>query len=159
VSALDGPDAPPRPPQGLGLALRPATREDAGRLFAWRNDPATRAASHDDSLLAWDRHLAWLERVLADPERMLWIAEQTGCALGTVRAERRKGAWLLSWTVAPEARGHGFGREMVREATACLAGPLRAEVKAGNAASRRIAEAAGLVLGTETDGILVYERR
>ncbi len=143
---------------GRRAKLRPADLHDAALLFAWRNDPATRAASHHAAPLAWGTHLSWLQSALADPDRHLWIGELEGRPVGTVRAERCGGAWRLSWTVAPEARGCGVGRALVSRAAARLTGPLRAEVKLGNLASQRIAEAAGLAVRAEVDGVLYYER-
>lgn len=143
---------------GRHVGLRPADQQDAALLFAWRNDPATRAASHQAAPLAWESHLSWLRSALGAPDRHLWIGELEGRPVGTVRAERCGGAWRLSWTVAPEARGRGVGRALVTRAAARLTGPLRAEVKVGNRASQRIAEAAGLALRAEVDGVLYYER-
>jgi RimJ/RimL family protein N-acetyltransferase len=45
---------------------------------------------------------------------------------------------------------------MVRLLLAEVSGPVRAEVKPGNAASVRIAEAAGLCFEAERDGVLHY---
>jgi hypothetical protein len=64
----------------------------------------------------------------------------------------------LSWTVAPDQRGSGVGRVMVQLAERGLPGALHAEVKAGNAASARIAEAAGLQMA-ERVGDMLNDRR
>ena len=138
--------------------LRLATLEDADRLFAWRDDPLTRAASHDDGPLEMQGHLAWLKQTLQAPERTLWIVEREGEAVGTVRTDRDEDGWLLSWTVAPEARGNGFGKRMVVQWVGQLEGRLRAEVRVGNTASARIAEAAGLKLTEERAGVRFYIR-
>ncbi len=140
------------------LTLRPATREDAELLLGWRNDPRTREASHDTRVIPREEHLAWLSSVLADPDRQLFVAEEDGVPVGTVRADFRDGAWVLSWTVAPDARGRGVGKRMVALLVERLAGPVRAEIKVGNMASVRIAEHAGLVLDREEDGVLHYHR-
>jgi len=58
--------------------------DDAGVLLAWRNDPDTRAASHNSDKVDLQNHLAWLESSLAKPEmRQLWIAELDNLAVGT----------------------------------------------------------------------------
>lgn len=141
------------------LRLRPATMEDAALLLHWRNHPATRAASHDTGVIAVEDHLRWLQASLASPRRLLFIAE-SGCdAVGTVRADVEPGVHLISWTVAPSARGAGVGKAMVQQLAERLAGPLRAEIKVGNAASVRIAESAGFRLEEQTGGVLHYWRR
>lgn len=122
------------------LTLRPATLADAERLFAWRNDPATRAASVHDGEVAWEEHLAWLNSSLASLARDLLIAEEDGEPVGTVRIDRTDET-EVSWTVAPGHRGKGYGAAMVR--LACPDEPSIAHIKADNAASRKIAVAAG----------------
>lgn len=145
------------------LELRPATQDDAQRLYDWRNDPATRQASHGSTPVAWPDHQRWLATVLADPRRRLWIACLDGEPVGTVRADAPDAAaadpaQVLSWTVAPAARGRGLGARMVRQLAAQLPGPLRAEVREGNDASVRVALAAGLVAAGRQGAVLHFRR-
>jgi RimJ/RimL family protein N-acetyltransferase len=133
--------------------------DDAARLLAWRNDPETRRASHDSAEVTPEEHRAWLERVLHDPDRRLWVVRRGHEAVGTVRADRdAEGTTELSWTVAPGARGQGLGKRMVALVAARLVGPLRAEVKRGNTASGKIAEAAGMHFEKEVEGVLHFRR-
>ncbi len=139
------------------LTLRPATMTDATLLFLWRNDPSTRAASHSTGEIDFDSHCNWLDRSLQMPSRRLLIAEIGGAPVGTVRADSSAGATELSWTVAPDRRGTGVGKSMVAAAAAIMPGPIRAEIKAGNAASCRIAESVGMRLVREVGGVLHYQ--
>ncbi|MEA5090915.1 UDP-2,4-diacetamido-2,4,6-trideoxy-beta-L-altropyranose hydrolase [Solidesulfovibrio sp.] len=143
---------------GTRLRLLPARAADAETLLAWRNDPQTVAVSHTDRPVAPDEHRRWLAASLKNPDRRLYLAEEGGVPAGTVRLDRDGDGWLLSWTVAPGFRGRGLGKAMVRLAADALSGPVRAEVKAGNAASARIAACAGLRLDHERDGVRYYVR-
>jgi RimJ/RimL family protein N-acetyltransferase len=140
------------------LRLRPATAADAALLLAWRNDEATRQASHHTAAIEPEVHARWMEALLRDPARRLFIAEEQGEPVGSVRADREPDGACheLSWTVAPSARGRGIGARMVRLLLAEVPGPVRAEVKPGNAASVRIAEAAGLRFDGECEGVLHF---
>lgn len=140
------------------MKIRPATPDDAGILFAWRNDPATRAASHNTDEVALAGHLAWLESSLRMDGRKLYIAEVGGVAVGTVRVDYGEHDAELSWTVAPEARGNGHAKRMVSMVADELSGPIRAEVKVGNAASVKVAQAAGMALLREEAGVLHFLR-
>ena len=140
------------------IALRPATLRDADLLLEWRNDPATRAASHDTSRVAQEEHIAWLSAALNNPDRKLYIAEENGAPVGTVRADCANGVWNLSWTVAPQARGRGVAKRMVALLASRISDPIRAEVKAGNVASARIAQHAGMTLERESNAVLHYAR-
>jgi len=134
------------------LALRAATIGDAQLLMQWRNDPQTRANSHDRGAVKWDSHMHWLGKVLVDPSCDLLIAELDGVPVGTVRIDRGTDESTLSWTIAPEWRGRGFGRRMVRLASERVSGrPLRADIRQDNVASQAIARAAGFEM-TETHG-------
>lgn len=140
------------------IRLRPATLADADLLLAWRNDPATRAASRDGGEVARPTHLEWLAATLASESRQLYVCEQDGRPVGTLRCDWSGGECELSWTVAPEARGRGIGQRCVALLAAEIAAPLRATVKAGNDASARIAMAAGMVLEGREGDLLRFRR-
>ena len=140
------------------LRLRVATGEDAELLLRWRNDNRTRLASRQAGEIGRADHLDWLASSLANVNRMLMIAEEEGVPVGTVRADYDEGAWELSWTVAPDARGRGIGKAMVTMFIAELPGEVYATVKKANGPSARIAEAAGMSLEREANGVLRYVR-
>ncbi|MBB2924152.1 GNAT family N-acetyltransferase [Cellulomonas cellasea] len=142
--------------------LRPATAADARLLFTWANDPATRAQSFSTGPIAWESHVAWFERVLADPARVLWLLEDDGRPVASIRFEARGGAGepgdadaVVSVQAAPDARGRGYGRRVVAEATAlyvsATARRVVAEIRPSNTASARVFEAAGYVLVDDGD--------
>lgn len=132
----------------MQMQLRPATLDDAQRLFDWRNDPATRDASHQAQPLDWAAHLRWFRAALDDPSRQLCVAWAGDQAVGTVRADRApdSAAATLSWTVAPECRGRGLGSQLVQAATRHWPQPLHAQIKPSNLASIRAATSAGFTL-------------
>ncbi len=132
------------------MRLRPATLDDARRLFEWRNDPVTRAMSVHRDPVAWDDHLAWLEASLANPLRRILIAED-GVPLGTVRLDRDIRT-EVSITLAPSARGHGRAAPILRLATEGR-GPFIARIRPDNPASRRAFEAAGFAFTHHADGM------
>ncbi len=141
------------------ILLRPANMDDARQLLDWRNDALTRHSSIDGHEIPYEQHVKWLEDVLAAPDRNLRIAEISGIPIGTVRADRDDDGWKLSWTVAPEARGHGFGKKIVALMIRSLGGKIRAEIKSDNVASLRIAEALKMVKVSETQGLSVWTTR
>lgn len=144
------------------LALRRAVPEDGPDLLAWRNDPLTRANSKDRGEVALASHLAWLDRVLADPARLLLLAEMPGGKAGMVRFDRgEEGAWLVSIAVAPAFRGRGLGRRLlaagIRDLTARKgAVALAAEIAPANSASRALFEACGFTACGVAGGFLQY---
>jgi len=140
------------------IRLRRATLEDWPLLLDWRNDRTTREASHQASLVQPDEHIAWLTDILNDQARELYLAEEGGQVVGTVRAELTDGIYELSWSVAPMARGRGVATRMVALLTAQISAPIRAEIKAGNLASERVAERAGMTFLQRVGDVLHYRR-
>lgn len=140
------------------ITLRLATMNDADMLLEWRNDPETKKASHDTAEVQRNEHMSWLSRALSNPNRKLYLAEESGTPVGTVRADFSHGLLELSWTVSPRARGRGVAKRMVAVLANQISEPIRAEVKAGNIASVRVAEHAGMEFEREIDGVLHYKR-
>jgi RimJ/RimL family protein N-acetyltransferase len=140
------------------ITLRPATVADAERLYRWRMDPVTRASSLNSTAIEFEGHCAWLVNSLADADRQIYIAEHLGIPFGTVRADRVEDVWRLSWTIAPEFRGRGLGARMVQLFASSMHGAIEAVIKSGNRASIRIAEAAGMQIDNEEDGVLRFSR-
>ena len=141
------------------LSLRPATLEDAEILLKWRNDMTTRMASHTTNEVNLEKHIEWLKATLQNENRQLYVAEEKGSSVGTVRADFENGVYELSWTVAPETRGQGVGKRMVALLANRIKEPIRAEVKKGNDASSRIAECSGMKFVKEdSNGVLHYQR-
>jgi RimJ/RimL family protein N-acetyltransferase len=126
------------------ITLRQVSLADGQLLFAWRNDPEARRNSRSVEPVRWKDHEAWLSRMLGAPDCVIRIVEADGRPVGVVRADRAADGWELSWTVAPDARGHGVGRSMLTMFVTGLDGRLIAVIRKDNVASARIAAAAGL---------------
>ena len=144
------------------LSLRQATISDAKRLFDWRTDPATRLASHVDAEFEFASHLSWLKETLENPARILFIAEENGCPVGTVRVDYEFNDGVqLSWTIGPEFRGRKIAAHMVQLVTKSLPWShyIRAEVKIGNEASIKVALAVGMMLCRQEGDVLHFIRR
>jgi predicted dehydrogenase/RimJ/RimL family protein N-acetyltransferase len=131
------------------VRLRGATTLDRDRLRAWRNDPATIAASFSDAAVTAEDHARWLARKLSDPACRVWIAEEDGLPAGQVRVERAAdGAAEVHVAVAPSRRGRGLASAILRLAVERAREELAvdavvARVKPENTASLRAFEGAG----------------
>lgn len=129
------------------MLLRPATLEDADLLFLWRNDPETRKNSHSTEEVPYENHIAWLRSSLTNPRRRLVIGVAE-VPIGTVRydwQDEKHQTVELSWTIAPEHRGKGFGTRMVAEAIKYHHGNIVAQIKDSNVPSIAIARNNGFV--------------
>lgn len=142
----------------MKLKFRLVTIADANILLKWRNDPETRKSSHNSQKISKDEHIKWLKTSLKNSNRKIFIVEYKKHPVGTIRSDKKKDITELSWTVAPEARGRGIGKEMVAFFANQIIGPIRAEVKVNNEASKRIVEYAGMKFSYKENEILYYRR-
>lgn len=99
------------------LAFRRATLEDSENLLLWRNDPAIRAVSLDDTQISRSTHEVWLRGVLADPHRVLLVAEFHDEPVGVVRFDLSPPEAVISAYRVPTAKS---GRGLIRQATEWL---------------------------------------
>ncbi len=140
------------------ITFRKATLDDRALLLAWRNAPMTRKASHQSHVISVQEHNQWLRATLSCSSRKLYIALTRGVPVGTVRVDLVDGVYELSWTVAPEKNGQGIGKQMIYQLASLIADPIKAEIKADNKASVKIAEHAGMRLAFEENSVLHYSR-
>ncbi|MGR4931050.1 GNAT family N-acetyltransferase [Bradyrhizobium sp. CAR08] len=118
--------------------IRLATKDDARRLFEWRNDESTRRMSKNKSGVGWDEHVGWLNRRLEMDQPNLFIFELDQDPVATFRIDGED----VSYTVAPAHRNRGVAKLMLN-AVRSRFGCLRAHVYADNEPSIRVARSAG----------------
>jgi spore coat polysaccharide biosynthesis predicted glycosyltransferase SpsG/ribosomal protein S18 acetylase RimI-like enzyme len=131
------------------VRFRTATEGDSERLRAWRNDPEVVAASRSPDPIGLEEHERWLEAVLEDPDRLLFVVEEDGRPVGSVRFDASGDEAEINIAVAASHRGSGLGARIIRESSELLLGAypsLRrviAEVQTNNRRSALAFERAG----------------
>ena len=140
------------------MTLRKVTFEDWEILLDWRNNIETRRNSHNMDLIDEETHKKWLNSILSDNNRHLFMGIENGKAVGTVRADFdvKSESYELSWTISPYFRGKGIGKIIVKLLTDQLDAKVRAEIKPGNVPSIKIAEYSGMSFNKLENGILHY---
>ncbi len=101
--------APPR-----HVRLRGALLADSERVWVWRNDPETRAASLDPEAIPWEIHEEWFRQALHRHDRRLYIVVADGEDTGVVRLDVLGAEAEVSIHLAPEARYRGIGALALR---------------------------------------------
>ena len=165
------------------LAVRPATLQDSRQLWAWRNDPVTRAGSRSTAEVPWDHHVRWLTDSLARADRMLLMVQDRDGPVGTVRwdlapepadpgepAGPESHEWEVSITVEPQRRGQSLARPLLRAGEKALMESTRSDgtpvtaylavVHRDNPASVRLFETSGYVpdLPADSRGFMRYRK-
>jgi RimJ/RimL family protein N-acetyltransferase len=142
------------------VGIRRARPEDALEILGWRNDAETRSMSRNGAVIDEEQHKAWFSRALKDPWRIFVIGTCSEEKVGMVRFDRHhEKLWQTNIVIAPEWRGRGLGRLFLDMAMKYFfskhpEASLLAEIKRGNAASRRVFCSLGFVC-EEDDGELL----
>jgi UDP-2,4-diacetamido-2,4,6-trideoxy-beta-L-altropyranose hydrolase len=99
------------------LRLRRADATDVERLWEWRNDPGSRAASRNDQFIPFADHIAWYQHALKDVSRIILIGEMAGRPIGTVRFDPcGPQTFEVSITLDPDMKSQGLGRKLLAAA-------------------------------------------
>jgi len=84
-------------------------------VHAWISDPEVRRAAFSSDPIELAEHLSWWQHKLTVSDTELWIAESDGAAIAQLRVELAVDTASLSIVVASEARGRGYGRQLLIE--------------------------------------------
>ena len=96
------------------VRLRAALLVDCERVWVWRNDPETRAASLDRDAIPWEVHESWFNETLRRTDRRLYIVVADGEDIGAVRLDVVDAEARVHIHLAPEARDRGIGTAALR---------------------------------------------
>lgn len=98
------------------LRFRKAAMADCGTILLWRNDPVTRKFSiKNTKVIPYSEHLKWYKKAIRDPKRKLLMVEAGKQRIGVIRFDISDGAAEASINLAPNQRGKGHGRKILRE--------------------------------------------
>ncbi|NTZ43424.1 UDP-2,4-diacetamido-2,4,6-trideoxy-beta-L-altropyranose hydrolase [Altererythrobacter sp. SALINAS58] len=96
------------------LTVRPAAAGDSENLFNWRNAPENRVMMNNPEEMDWARHVAWLDRVLSDTARKLFVGEVGGQPVGSIRFDlEESGATEVSLHLDPGFHSLGLGPHLL----------------------------------------------
>lgn len=143
------------------ISLRRAIHDDARLLYEWRNDPLSRAMSINQGSIAWEEHVSWFDRVLADPAYTVLVGlDSSGREVGVVRFQQAEGGAIVSISVAPEHRGKGLSKPLLTEAVGQFQSdvniPVIATISPKNAASLSIFQGCGFEFSQQVGEFETY---
>ena len=127
------------------VALRPAGLADCERVYEYNFAADVRAVSGSQVAVPYTDHARWFARRIADPKSPIWIVEQTGEPVGTVRIDSLEAGGRISIALAAEARSRGIGRRAIELACATWGAAVIAEIHPSNVRSRSCFLACGFV--------------
>ena len=98
------------------LSVRPARIEDSKLLWNWANDSSVRERSFNQEQISWESHTAWFSERMASPNTRFYLLIEDGEPAGQIRYDRDLQGQTaeISFSIAKEKRGKGFGTEILR---------------------------------------------
>ena len=97
----------------MALFLRNATIEDARDVFNWRNDPTTRENSFNKDEIDLESHMLWFGKRLGREDTLMYILTDGTEKVGNIRIDIGGRTGEISYMIAPDARGKGYGKKML----------------------------------------------
>lgn len=98
---------------GKMIYLREVTEADIDITYKWANDPITRQNSFNTSYIKFEEHAAWFERMLSRQDVKMYIMVDGSVPVGQIRIKIINGEGEISYSIAPDKRGKGYGRKIV----------------------------------------------
>lgn len=121
----------------MALFLRYATIEDARDVFDWRNDPVTRENSFNKDELDLESHMLWFGKRLGRENTLMYIMMNKDKKVGNIRIDIEGTTGEISYMIAPDARGKGYGKKILA---------LLEQTLSGSEAGEKITALSGSVL-------------
>ena len=144
--------------KGKKIRLRLAHASDSKIIYEWQSHSETRKYFRNPAIPSWKEHIHWMEDVLSDPDRILFVIEASGQPAAMLRLDREGGgsepSFEVSILVAPELQGLGIAKAALRSAMAIFPKHVfHAEVFRNNAASLALFRSVGFKRITEKEFI------
>jgi UDP-2,4-diacetamido-2,4,6-trideoxy-beta-L-altropyranose hydrolase len=131
------------------LTLREITDLDRELIWHWTNDEETRKASYSQASISWDEHIRWFDSVHRQKNHRFYIANNGSTKpVGQIRFAIDGKDAIVSFSVAPESRRRGYGKDILIRAANKLFNETNIEqitayVKSENEASLMAFQKAG----------------
>jgi RimJ/RimL family protein N-acetyltransferase len=126
------------------MKLRKATFNDWKILLDWRNDSLTRENSFNQDEISEQTHKLWFNDSLLNPYREIYILTDDIIPVGSIRSDNiLTNQYILSWSIAPDQRGKGYGTKILEIYLQGRTGNFIAEIKPENIASIKMVQKNG----------------
>ena len=134
----------------IDLTFRHASIDDSRLIYQLQIDETVRANSFNQKLFSFNQHQKWfLERIDNEKFKFLIFTNDLNSEIGLVRFQILESQWLIGVIVAPDFRGKGLSKQMIRVALEWSYDfkkmSVIAQIKKSNIASVKAFKAAGFI--------------
>jgi len=150
------------------IVLKKATFEDIQILWEIRNNPKVKENFFDTSSVSFEEHKRWFIDKMGEENTEIYIAEDNGVKIGSVRFEDSEGVTSgvssVSISIDSNFFGKGYGSEMIKLGTKIFLkvhkkNKIVARIKKDNIASQKVFEKAGYTRVSKKENEIIYEKQ
>jgi RimJ/RimL family protein N-acetyltransferase len=144
------------------LYLRDAVMEDVDLTYTWANLPNIRKYAFNQEFILLEDHQNWFAGKIKDRNCIYQLFEKGGEPVGSIRFDIKAQESLISYLIAPEHTGKGYGNKMLELAVRNLENGrsdinmLKGLVKKDNLGSIKIFEKLGFEREDLDNGVFEY---
>lgn len=95
------------------LFLRLADISDLDMYYEWANDPVVRNNSFNSAPIPYADHVKWFNKALGSDDVVLYVLMDADTAVGQIRISVTDSVAELSYSIASDFRGMGYGSKIV----------------------------------------------
>lgn len=95
------------------LYLRKAELSDMDMYYLWANDPVVRNSSFNTEHIPYNEHEIWFNKSLKRDDVVLYVLMEGDTAVGQIRINISGAFAEISYSIASEFRGKGYGSKIV----------------------------------------------
>ncbi|MGY6560076.1 MAG: GNAT family N-acetyltransferase [Nitritalea sp.] len=144
------------------LYLRDVLMEDVYLTYTWANDPNTRQYAFNQEFIPLEEHQNWFTKKINDQNCIYQLFQRGGEPVGSIRFDINAQEGLISYLIAPDHTGKGYGKKMLELAVRNLKNGrpdinmLKGLVKKDNLGSVKIFEKLGFERKDLNNGVIEY---
>lgn len=150
------------------MFLRFVEEEDSYALLRWRNDFVTSKNSFNTKEVGEEEHNLWFKKAIKNPYKNIFIGmNEFNEKVGMIRFDQNPedNTVEVNIVIAPEARGEGYGTEILRKGCETYFNNypqeyIIARIKKGNLPSIRVFTKIGFIkVSEEKDSVTTHLKR
>lgn len=131
--------------------------EDWSTLLEWRNDKQVRENSINTELIDEQSHKEYITSLVSRTDRTQYLYIVNGKEVGYIREDLLDEGKELSYLIAPNEQGKGYGKSMMKDFLLGRQGNFILHIKGSNTPSLKMATINGFEEVDSHDGYIKYK--
>ena len=90
------------------MSLQNVRKKDNNLLFNWRNEKSVVKNSISRKKVNYKNHKIWFQKRMSIEPILFWILKKNNSSVGTIRLDKKKRSYFLSYLIDKNFRNRGF---------------------------------------------------